>query len=149
MPYCVMFVPFGIRTYSCEGQMDFKSLAPNCCWFESQQGFLILSCGEAFQLAYGMLLRCPFMLEIMHRRAPEVSLKIISSCVELYHAYHIMLSSLCHIVSCTGILYHVYYVLLYHVCHTYSILSCLLHHIMLCHFVCCHFITTNIVLCHV
>jgi hypothetical protein len=34
------------------------------------------SCEEAIQLAYGtsvVLLRCPFVPEIMHGRAPEVS----------------------------------------------------------------------------
>jgi hypothetical protein len=40
-------------------------------------GLWILSCKEAIQLAYGtsvVLLRCPFVPEIIHRRAPEVFL---------------------------------------------------------------------------
>jgi hypothetical protein len=54
--------------------VDFKPLAPHRCGFESQQGLWILSCEEAIQLPYGtsgVLLRCPFVPEIMHRRAPE------------------------------------------------------------------------------
>jgi hypothetical protein len=38
---------------------------------------IVLSCEEAIQLAYGtsmVLLRCPFVPEIMHGRAPEVFL---------------------------------------------------------------------------
>jgi hypothetical protein len=57
--------------------VDFKPLAPHCCGFESRQGLCILSCEEAIQLAYGtsvVLLRCPFVPEIMHGRAPEVFL---------------------------------------------------------------------------
>jgi hypothetical protein len=57
--------------------VDFKPLAPHRCGFESQQGLWILSCEEAIQLAYGtlvVLLRCPFVPEIMHGRAPEVFL---------------------------------------------------------------------------
>jgi hypothetical protein len=54
---------------------DFKPLAPHRCGFESQQGLWNLSYEEAIQLAYGtsvVLLRCLFMPEIMHGRAPEV-----------------------------------------------------------------------------
>jgi hypothetical protein len=54
--------------------VDFKPLAPHRCGFESRQG---LSGEEAIQLAYGtsvFLLRCPFVPEIMYRRAPEVFL---------------------------------------------------------------------------
>jgi hypothetical protein len=50
---------------------------PHRCGFESRQGLWILSCEEAIQPAYGtsvILLRCPFVPEIMHRRAPEVFL---------------------------------------------------------------------------
>jgi hypothetical protein len=57
--------------------VDFKPLAPHRCGFESRQGFWILSCEEAIQLAYGtsvVLLKCPFVPEIMHGRAPEVFL---------------------------------------------------------------------------
>jgi hypothetical protein len=57
--------------------VDFKPLAPNRCGFESRQGVWILSCEEAIQLAYGtsvVLLRCPFVPEIMHGRASEVFL---------------------------------------------------------------------------
>jgi hypothetical protein len=57
--------------------VDFKPLAPQCCGFESQQGIWILSCGEAIQLAYGtlvVLLKCLFVPEILHERAPEVFL---------------------------------------------------------------------------
>jgi hypothetical protein len=47
-------------------------LAPQRCGYESRQGLWILSCEEATQLAYGtsvVLLRCPFVPEIMHGRA--------------------------------------------------------------------------------
>jgi hypothetical protein len=57
--------------------VDFKSLAPHRCGFESRQGLWILSCEEAFQLAFGtsvVLLRYLFVPEIMHERAPEVFL---------------------------------------------------------------------------
>jgi hypothetical protein len=57
--------------------VDYKSLAPHRCGLESRQGLWILSCKEAIQLAYGtsvVLLRCPFMPEIMHGRASEVFL---------------------------------------------------------------------------
>jgi hypothetical protein len=56
---------------------NFKLLAPHRCGFESRQGLCILSCEEAIQLAYGksvVLLRCPFVPEIMHGGAPEVFL---------------------------------------------------------------------------
>jgi hypothetical protein len=55
----------------------FKPLAPHGCEFESRQGLWILSCEEAIQLGYGtlvVLLRFPFMPEIMYGRAPEVFL---------------------------------------------------------------------------
>jgi hypothetical protein len=54
--------------------VDFKQLAPHRYWFESRQGLLILSCEEAIPLAYEtsmVLLRSPFVTEIMHGRAPE------------------------------------------------------------------------------
>jgi hypothetical protein len=57
--------------------VDFKPLAPHHCGFESRQGLWILSCEEAIQLAYGtsvVLLRCPFVPEIIHGRALEVFL---------------------------------------------------------------------------
>jgi hypothetical protein len=57
--------------------VDFKPFAPHSCGFESQQGLWILSCEEAIQLAYRtlvVLLRCPFVPEIMHGRAPELFL---------------------------------------------------------------------------
>jgi hypothetical protein len=57
--------------------VDLKPLAPHSCGFESQQELRILSCEEAIQLANEMsvvLLRCPFMPEIMHGRAHEVFL---------------------------------------------------------------------------
>jgi hypothetical protein len=47
--------------------VDFKPLAPHHCVFESHKGLWILSCEEAFQLAYGtlvVLLRCLFVPEI-------------------------------------------------------------------------------------
>jgi hypothetical protein len=52
--------------------VDFKPLAPYRCGFDSRQGLWILSCEEAIQLAYPsvVLLRCPFMPEIIHGRAP-------------------------------------------------------------------------------
>jgi hypothetical protein len=55
--------------------VDFKPLAPHRCGFESRQGLWFLSYREAIQLAYItslVLLRCPFVPEIMHGRAPEV-----------------------------------------------------------------------------
>jgi hypothetical protein len=61
--------------------VDFKSLAPQRCGYESRQGLWILSYEEAIQLAYGtsvVLLRCPFVPEIMHVRAPEVFLHQLS-----------------------------------------------------------------------
>jgi hypothetical protein len=57
--------------------VDFKPLAPHRCGFESRQGLWILSFEEAIQLAYGtsvVLLRYPFVPEIMHGRAQEVFL---------------------------------------------------------------------------
>jgi hypothetical protein len=57
--------------------VDFKPLAPYRCGFESRQGLWILSCEEVIQLAYGtsvVLLKYPFVPEIMHRGAPEVFL---------------------------------------------------------------------------
>jgi hypothetical protein len=57
--------------------VDFKPLAPHRCGFESRQVLWILACEEAIQLAYGtsvVLLRYPFVPEIMHGRAPEVYL---------------------------------------------------------------------------
>jgi hypothetical protein len=57
--------------------VDFKPLALHGCGFESRQGLLILSCEEAIQLAYVtsvVLLRYPFVPEIMRGRAPEVFL---------------------------------------------------------------------------
>jgi hypothetical protein len=57
--------------------VDFKPLVPHHCGFESRQGLWILTCDEAIQLAYGtsvILLRCPFVPEIMHGRATEVFL---------------------------------------------------------------------------
>jgi hypothetical protein len=57
--------------------VDFKPLAPYRCGFESLQGLWILSCEQAIQLAYGtlvVLLRFPYLPEIMHGRAPEVFL---------------------------------------------------------------------------
>jgi hypothetical protein len=57
--------------------VDFKPLAPHRCGFESRQGLWILSYEEAIQLAYVtsvVLLRCPFVPEMIHGRAPEVFL---------------------------------------------------------------------------
>jgi hypothetical protein len=57
--------------------VDFQPLAPHRCRFESLQGIWILSCEEAFQLAFGtsvVLIRFRFVPEIMHGRAPEVFL---------------------------------------------------------------------------
>jgi hypothetical protein len=57
--------------------VDFKALALYRCGFESRQGLWIISCEEAIQLAYVtsvVLLRCLFVPEIMHGRAPEVFL---------------------------------------------------------------------------
>jgi hypothetical protein len=57
--------------------VDFKTLAPHHCGFESRQRLWILSCEEAIELAYGksvVLLRFLFVPEIMHGRAPEVFL---------------------------------------------------------------------------
>jgi hypothetical protein len=52
-------------------------LAPHSCGFESRQGLWILLSEEAIHLAYGtsvVLLRYPFVPEIMYGRAPEVFL---------------------------------------------------------------------------
>jgi hypothetical protein len=47
--------------------------------FESHQGFWILSCGEAIQLAYRMLVvLCPVLPEIMHIGASEIFLNQLS-----------------------------------------------------------------------
>jgi hypothetical protein len=57
--------------------VDFKPLAPHRCEFESRHRLWIISCEEAIQLAYEtsvVLLRCPFMPEIMYVGAPEVFL---------------------------------------------------------------------------
>jgi hypothetical protein len=57
--------------------VDLKALALHRCGFESRQGLMILSCEEAIKLAYVtsvVLLRCPFVPEIMHGRASEVFL---------------------------------------------------------------------------
>jgi hypothetical protein len=57
--------------------VDFKLLAPHRCGIESQQGLGILSCKEAIKLAYGtsaVLLRGPFVPEIIYGRSPEVFL---------------------------------------------------------------------------
>jgi hypothetical protein len=57
--------------------VDLKPPAPHRFGFESRQGLWILSFEEAIQLAYGtwvILLRCPFVPEIMPWRAPEVFL---------------------------------------------------------------------------
>jgi hypothetical protein len=54
--------------------VDFKPLAEVA---PHRQGLWILSYEEAIWLAYGtsmVLLRCPFVPEIMHGRAPEVFL---------------------------------------------------------------------------
>jgi hypothetical protein len=61
------------KTYSFNNNV----IAPHLCGFESRQGIWILSCEEAIQLAYGtsvVLLRYPFVPEIMHGRAHEVFL---------------------------------------------------------------------------
>jgi hypothetical protein len=55
----------------------FITIFVHLCGFKSRQGLWILSCEEAIQLAYGtsvVLLRCPFVSEIIHGRAPEVFL---------------------------------------------------------------------------
>jgi hypothetical protein len=57
--------------------VDFKPLSLHRCGFEYRHGLWILSCEEAIQLANGtlvVLLRCPFVPEIMHGRTPEVFL---------------------------------------------------------------------------
>jgi hypothetical protein len=57
--------------------VNFKPLPPQFRGFEFRQGLYILSCKEAIQPAYRtsvVLLRCPFMLEILHGRTPEVFL---------------------------------------------------------------------------
>jgi hypothetical protein len=56
----------------------FKPLAPHRCGFESLHELSILSCEEAIKLAYGtsvVLLRYPFMPELMLGRAPEIFLR--------------------------------------------------------------------------
>jgi hypothetical protein len=52
-----------------------KPLAPHRCGFKSQQRLWIFSWGEANQLASGtsvVLLRCPFMSEIMYLRSSSI-----------------------------------------------------------------------------
>ena len=56
---------------------DLESLTSQGCEFESHQGLWILSCEEAFQLAYRtsvVLLRCSLLPEIMPKGAPKVFL---------------------------------------------------------------------------
>ena len=55
----------------------FTNKSPQRCWFESHQGFWILSCGEVIHLAYRttvvlLMIRCPLVHEIMHEGAHEV-----------------------------------------------------------------------------
>ena len=53
--------------------IDLVSLAHDCYRFESHQGFWILSCEEAIQIAYEMLvvlLRCLLVPEIIRRGLP-------------------------------------------------------------------------------
>ena len=64
-----MYVTFDVLSCGSCGRVvrivDLKSLVPHRCGFEFHQ---ILSCEEAIQLAYGMLvvlLMCLFMPEIM------------------------------------------------------------------------------------
>jgi hypothetical protein len=50
------------------------SFVPHRSGFEYRQGLWIISCEEAIQVAYGMLvvlLRCPFVPEIIHVRTPQ------------------------------------------------------------------------------
>jgi hypothetical protein len=57
--------------------VNFKPLNHKRLGLESRQGLWILSCEEAIQLAYGtlvVLLRCPFVSEIIHGRTSEVFL---------------------------------------------------------------------------
>jgi hypothetical protein len=75
--YSISTCSFLLPIWGVSGQVvkviGFKPLAPHRCGFESWQGLWILSCEEAIQLAYGtsvVLLRCQFVPEIMHRRAP-------------------------------------------------------------------------------
>jgi hypothetical protein len=52
--------------------------SPAAVGLNPNRDFFILSCETAIQLAYGtssILLRCPFVPEIMHGRAPEVFLE--------------------------------------------------------------------------
>jgi hypothetical protein len=57
--------------------VDLKPFPLNAVGFESRQKLGILSYEEAVRLAYGtsvVLLKCPFVPEIMHARASEVFL---------------------------------------------------------------------------
>jgi hypothetical protein len=70
--------------------VDFKLLAPHHCEFKSRQGLWILSCEEAIQLAYGMLVvlhRCLLVPEIMHGRALEVFLHLSKVGIMPYDLY--------------------------------------------------------------
>jgi hypothetical protein len=58
--------------------VDFKPLAPHCCGFKTKRDFGFFHVRKLrIQLAYGtsvVLLRCPFVSEIMHGGASEVFL---------------------------------------------------------------------------
>jgi hypothetical protein len=52
--------------------VDIKPLAPHRCGLESRQGFGLFHVRKLPNRTSVVLLRCPFVLEIIHRRAPEV-----------------------------------------------------------------------------
>jgi hypothetical protein len=57
--------------------VNFKPLAPHYCGVESNQELLIVIHEKVIQLAYRksvLLLRCPFLPEIMHRGASDIFL---------------------------------------------------------------------------
>jgi hypothetical protein len=61
--------------------VDFKPLADHRYGVESRHGLRVLSCEKAIQLANGttvVLLRCPFVREIIPGRASEVFLLQLS-----------------------------------------------------------------------
>jgi hypothetical protein len=79
----ILYVPVITSKRGVRGRVvkvvDFEPLASHRCGFKSRQVLWLLSCGEAIKLAYGssvVLLRCPFMPEVMHERASEVFINL-------------------------------------------------------------------------
>jgi hypothetical protein len=72
-----------IRARVVKEVVNFRSLASHRFDFEFHRNFWILSCEEVIQLAYGMLvviLRYPFLLEILFGKAPSYSPSVKLEC---------------------------------------------------------------------